>query len=378
MSTRDPLDRFRLTDLEVVVLEVTQLSLMWSDCQIDGNDRTTQYFKRLVIQDYITSVGRKLVTDDGSGSPIDRLPQAVEQAGGDPKAAWIDRIRGAVASNTLLGWLDLVRDDEVLEGLHRLVVQDARAALLVIELGAFSPWGDNESIERHENEWRYQLGRFMAGLPVGPGEELTQELLAHLDEAVRFLERGALGKHVLGALIASGVVVGAATGGLAAPVVGEAIGGVVMGLSGAAATNAGLALLGGGSLAAGGLGMAGGTVVVAAGMGVVGGAGGGLAGVAMKGGSPEEEVAECAKLLVLVPDVVIAIEHDIPTARLIVDRLTQRWKDAEAQREATGAPKRLGRHAPPATQRAEVLRRAVSRLEKDVSRVERRSGVNVT
>lgn len=46
-----------------------------------------------------------------------------------------------------------------------------------------------------------------------------------------------------------------------APAVGAAIGGM-MGLSGAAATSAGLAFLGGGSLAAGGFGMAGGTILV--------------------------------------------------------------------------------------------------------------------
>ena len=50
----------------------------------------------------------------------------------------------------------------------------------------------------------------------------------------------------------------------AAPAIGGAIG-VLSGLSGAAATSQGLALLGGGSIAAGGLGMAGGTMVVAAG-----------------------------------------------------------------------------------------------------------------
>lgn len=51
---------------------------------------------------------------------------------------------------------------------------------------------------------------------------------------------------------------------VAAPAIGGAIG-VYGGLSGAAATSHGLALLGGGSLAAGGFGMAGGTMVVAAG-----------------------------------------------------------------------------------------------------------------
>ena len=44
------------------------------------------------------------------------------------------------------------------------------------------------------------------------------------------------------------------TGGLAAPAIGSVIGSTFMGLSGAAATSAGLAALGGGSLAAGGAG----------------------------------------------------------------------------------------------------------------------------
>lgn len=64
------------------------------------------------------------------------------------------------------------------------------------------------------------------------------------------------------ALLALAVVI--FTGGTASPLVagiGSAIGGM-MGLSGAAATSAGLALLGGGSLAAGGFGMAGGVVLI--------------------------------------------------------------------------------------------------------------------
>jgi hypothetical protein len=50
------------------------------------------------------------------------------------------------------------------------------------------------------------------------------------------------------------------------------VGTTFLGLSGAAATSAGLALLGGGSVAAGGLGVAGGTAIVAATSGAVGSA----------------------------------------------------------------------------------------------------------
>ena len=81
--------------------------------------------------------------------------------------------------------------------------------------------------------------------------------------------------------IAATVVAGVAVVGpmtfVAAPAIGGAIG-TYAGLSGAAATSHGLALLGGGSLAAGGLGMAGGTVVLtAAGVGLGGAAGASVA-----------------------------------------------------------------------------------------------------
>ncbi|WP_434259340.1 DUF726 domain-containing protein [Aliarcobacter cryaerophilus] len=61
-----------------------------------------------------------------------------------------------------------------------------------------------------------------------------------------------------------GVAVIAPVAFLAAPAIGGAVGTSLLGYSGAAATNAGLATLGGGALAAGGLGMTGGVAVVTA------------------------------------------------------------------------------------------------------------------
>lgn len=70
------------------------------------------------------------------------------------------------------------------------------------------------------------------------------------------------------AFVAGGTVVGGATcfltAGAAAPAVGAFIGSTFMGLSGGAATSAGLAALGGGALAAGGGGMAAGAALVTA------------------------------------------------------------------------------------------------------------------
>ena len=68
---------------------------------------------------------------------------------------------------------------------------------------------------------------------------------------------------VSGAAVGSAALLGISAG-LAARAIGGAIGSSFMGLSGAAATSAGLAFLGGGTLAAGGFGTVGGTCVVSA------------------------------------------------------------------------------------------------------------------
>ena len=74
--------------------------------------------------------------------------------------------------------------------------------------------------------------------------------------------------------IAKGLLVGGAAGGVASIFLGPIIGsyiGEMAGLSGAAATNYGLALLGGGSIASGGLGMAGGNMLLGLGFGIANG-----------------------------------------------------------------------------------------------------------
>jgi pimeloyl-ACP methyl ester carboxylesterase len=102
-----------------------------------------------------------------------------------------------------------------------------------------------------------------------PGFEKLDQRLATLDGADRWLEfdvrNAARITKVAGGMIGAAAVV-APLAFLAAPVVGAALGSSALGggLTGAAATSHGLAMLGGGSIAAGGLGMAGGTVVVTA------------------------------------------------------------------------------------------------------------------
>lgn len=74
-------------------------------------------------------------------------------------------------------------------------------------------------------------------------------------------------------VIGGGGVLALLAGVFAGPLIGGLVGTWVLGLSGAAAVSAGLALLGGGALAAGGFGMVGGTVVIAGAFGAAGAGG---------------------------------------------------------------------------------------------------------
>lgn len=100
-----------------------------------------------------------------------------------------------------------------------------------------------------------------------PSFERSKEYIADLTDLDPFFEYDERNyakttKIAATTLVAAGAMTG--VGLMAAPMIGGFVGATVGGYSGAAATSYGLALLGGGSVAAGGLGMAGGTAVVAA------------------------------------------------------------------------------------------------------------------
>ena len=110
-----------------------------------------------------------------------------------------------------------------------------------------------------------------------PGFEKAQGSIGELHDYEGFLryeepDLDKIAKIAVGSAVALGVAIPLAL--FAAPAIGGALGSLGMfgGLSGAAATSHGLALLGGGSIAAGGLGMVGGTAVVTAVGAAVGGA----------------------------------------------------------------------------------------------------------
>ena len=129
--------------------------------------------------------------------------------------------------------------------------------------------------------------------------------------------------------IAIGVVAAALLGitaGFAAPAIGAIVGGM-MGLSGAAATSAGLAFLGGGALATGGFGMAGGTIALIGGGALFGGAAG-FAGIALTASS-KLMIRELAKLVVIIDLFVPLLETEEQS--VIVDEIQSGSRDFRNQ-----------------------------------------------
>lgn len=114
-------------------------------------------------------------------------------------------------------------------------------------------------VPRYCAEHRHDLPGFAKiGLRIGTIDQYWQVLNYDKKNLARATK-------VVGGVVAAAIVVAPAAL-LAAPAIGGAIGGSAIGggLSGAAAVSHGLAMAGGGSLAAGGLGMAGGTAVITA------------------------------------------------------------------------------------------------------------------
>ena len=183
------------------------------------------------------------------------------------------------------------------QALLRDVTDERQGLLIAVEAAAYEPWAG-------------LAGGGSGRLGSSARRGVLEETLQQMRTSLRADHLPAIDKHVRprlwrrarqgfgprqGFLVAGGVLAGCATAGIAAPAIGAAIGGS-MGLTGAAATSAGLAWLGGGSIASGGVGMAGGTALLT----MLGGAGiGGATGLTAQALNREQVKAEKAKLAAL-------------------------------------------------------------------------------
>ena len=153
-------------------------------------------------------------------------------------------------------------DPEVFEDagpdVSHLVVRRSRALLLLIDLYGLEPWT--------EAKWEGDARRtgldeaHSALLQLHP-EDLQAVETAYRDAVKKLLEDQHINHYAL--LAGAGLGIGILTGGLAGPAMARAWGNYVLGMSGAATASAGMAAIGGGSLAAGRLGMAGGAAIIA-------------------------------------------------------------------------------------------------------------------
>lgn len=138
------------------------------------------------------------------------------------------------------------------------IASRSRAMILLIDLMTFNPWfPDMKWVSDARTNALQLTGEQLNGLSKDDFDSAAKEF----DSLMRALRRKSIKWGRVAVASAVGLGIGAATAGFAAPAIGGVIG-ATLGLSGAAASSAGLAMLGGGSLAAGGFGMFGGTILV--------------------------------------------------------------------------------------------------------------------
>ena len=240
----------------------------------------------------------------------------------DDIPAWCHELARAVQQLPSAQAVGYLESAPVLLGMQ--VASRARALLLLIELFTFEPWPDGV---RWDARSRQQSLAYMAGyLPaLDPGD--VTALAREFDAVISQLRRRSVRWSKLAAVSILGLGLGALTAGLAAPLIGAAVGSAA-GLSGAAASSAGLAALGGGSVAAGGFGVAGGTALVTS-LGGLSGVGVAATGARAAGWTTGQLVADTVKLDVITRLVILEAEGDDEQAQ-------------ESRREPAVAP--LRRH----------------------------------
>lgn len=166
-------------------------------------------------------------------------------------------LQDLVANGDEIPDLDLF-SASVASELARAVDRRSRAMILLIELMTFNPWFPSLSWVNAARKEALQSATEQLG---GASQDDFDSAVAEFDALMKQLKRKSIKWGRVAAMSVVGLGVGVVTAGWAAPIVGGAIGGT-LGLSGAAATSAGLAMLGGGSIAAGGFGVLGGTILV--------------------------------------------------------------------------------------------------------------------
>lgn len=199
-----------------------------------------------------------------------------------------------------------------------VVARRSRALLLLIDLYGFEPWVEGKWEKAVRTEALIAAHGSMDQLHP---EDLNAVETAYKDAIKKLSKASNWSKYVL--LAGAGLGLGVLTGGLAAPAIAGAYGALVLGYSGAVATSAGMAAIGGGSLAAGGLGMAGGAAIITGVSGAVGAGAVTLAGKA-SGFTAARIAADAIRLHVVTQLVLRDIDGNEEAAKAVIVSLRER------------------------------------------------------
>lgn len=193
-----------------------------------------------------------------------------------------------------------------------VVAKRSRALLLLIDLYGFEPWIQGKWDKDARAETLTEAHQAFDQLHP---EDLDAVQTAYADAIKKLSKSGSWTKYAV--LAGAGIGLGVLTGGLAAPAIAGAYGTLVLGYSGAVATSAGMAALGGGSIAAGGLGMAGGAALIT---GISGAAGAGAVTLGGKtaGFTPAHVAADAVRLHVVTQLVLRDVDGNEEAAKAVI------------------------------------------------------------
>lgn len=227
-------------------------------------------------------------------------------------AEWVDQLVG------VNGVPELEALEDAGPEISAIVPKRSRALLLLIDLYGFEPWPEGKWDKDARAETLAEAHRSMDQLHP---EDLDAVETAYNDAIKKLSKSGTRAKYAV--LVGAGLGLGALTGGLAAPAIAGAYGTLVLGYSGAVATSAGMAALGGGSIAAGGLGMAGGAALIT---GVSGAAGVGAAtlGGKVTGLTAARVAADAIRLHVVTQLVLRDVDGNEEAAKAVIVSLRER------------------------------------------------------
>ncbi len=199
-----------------------------------------------------------------------------------------------------------------------VVGRRSRALLLLIDLYGFKPWVEGKWDKRARKETLAEAHQAMDQLHP---EDLEAVETAYKDALDQLSKADSWIKYAV--LAGAGLGLGVLTGGLAAPAIAGAFGTLVLGYSGAVATTAGMAALGGGSIAAGGLGMAGGAAIIT-GVGGAAGVGAATLGGRATGLTAARVAADAIRLHVVTQLVLRDVEGNEEAAKAVIVSLRER------------------------------------------------------